>query len=103
MGRPPTPPAGPPGTGSLGANQNIVIDAVARIANVTSSTADGPYGAGAVIDITVRFDQAVTVAGSPQLALNSGGTAVYSGMTGTDTLTFRYTVATGTSSPPTWT
>ena len=33
--------------------------------------------------------------GSPQLALNSGGTAVYQGMTGTDTLNFRYTVATG--------
>jgi len=89
--------AAPGAAGSIGDNQNIIIDAVARIANITSSSADRLYTAAEVIDITVRFDQAVTVTGSPQLALNSGGTAVYQGMTGTDTLNFRYTVATGDS------
>jgi hypothetical protein len=36
--------------------------------------------------------------GTPQLALNSGGTGNYSSGTGTNTLTFTYTVATGQNS-----
>jgi len=60
---------------------------------VTSPTADGSYATGAVIDVTVRFTKPVTVTGTPQLALNSGGTASYLSGSGTDTLTFRYTVA----------
>jgi hypothetical protein len=88
-----------PGTaGSLGANKNIVIDAVAAsVTNVTSPTADGTYGIGAVINVTVQFSKAVTVTGTPQLALNSGGTASYASGSGTNTLTFTYTVAAGNS------
>ena len=40
----------------------------------------------------------MTVTGTPQLALNSGGTASYSGGNGTDTLTFLYVVAAGQNS-----
>jgi hypothetical protein len=88
----------PGATGSLGANKNIVIDAVAAtVTNVTSPTANGTYGIGSVINVTVQFTKAVTVTGTPQLALNSGGTASYTGGSGTNTLTFTYTVAAGNS------
>ncbi len=86
-----------PGTsGSLGANRAIVIDTtLSVVVDVTSPTANGTYITGATIDVTVRFDKVVTVTGSPQLALNSGGTATYLSGSGSDTLTFRYTVAAG--------
>jgi hypothetical protein len=88
----------PGAAGSLGANKNIVIDAVAAtVANVTSPTANGTYGIGAVINVTVQFTKAVTVTGTPQLALNSGGTASYTSGSGTTTLTFTYSVAAGNS------
>jgi photosystem II stability/assembly factor-like uncharacterized protein len=69
------------------------------VTNVTSSEPDGAYGAGTVIPITVTFNGAVTVTGTPTLTLNSGGTAVYSIGSGTSTLTFSYTVAAGENSP----
>jgi hypothetical protein len=66
---------------------------------VTSTTANGTYGVGSVITITVGWSKAVVVTGTPQLALNSGGTASYSSGSGTSTLTFIYTVAAGQNSP----
>ncbi|HKB02058.1 MAG TPA: dockerin type I domain-containing protein [Gemmataceae bacterium] len=86
----------PGAAGSLGANKNIIIDAVAaQVTNVSSPTANGTYTAGGVIDVTVQFNKVVVVTGTPQLALNSGGTASYFSGSGTGTLTFRYTVAAG--------
>ena len=69
-----------------------------RVSDVSSPVAPGTYGVGAVIPINVTFNAAVTVTGTPQLALNSGGTAVYAGGSGTNQLTFLYTVGTGQSS-----
>ena len=44
----------------------------------------------------------MTVAGgTPTLTLNDGGTATYTGGSGTNALTFSYTVAAGRT-PPTW-
>jgi hypothetical protein len=40
---------------------------------VTSSTANGAFRAGSSISIQVTFSGPVTVTGTPQLALNSGG------------------------------
>jgi hypothetical protein len=89
----------PGAAGSLGANKNIaVVTAATTVAGVTSPTPNGAYSAGAVIDVTVQFTDPVTVTGTPQLALNSGGTAGYLSGSGTDTLTFRYTVAAGQNS-----
>src|SRR5262249_44947988 len=89
----------PGAAGSLGANKNIVIDAVsASVSGVSSTTPNGTYGVGASISITVTFSKAVNVSGTPQLALNSGGTAAYASGSGTATLTFTYTVAAGQSS-----
>ena len=86
----------PGAAGSLGANADISVDAIpAEVTGVNSPTPNGLYALGAVIDITVQFDEVVTVTGSPQLLLNSGGTAVYVSGSGTNTLTFRYTVGSG--------
>ena len=53
-----------------------------------------------MITITVAWSEAVVVTGTPQLALNSGGTANYSSGSGTSTLTFTYTVAAGQDANP---
>lgn len=70
----------------------------ATVTNVTSSTANGTYGASANISIQVTFSAAVNVTGTPSLALNSGGTASYTSGAGSSTLTFTYTVAPGHAS-----
>jgi len=90
----------PAATGSLGANKAIVLSVLA-VKNVTSTTADGTYTAGAVIPVTVTFNQAVTVTGTPQLTLETGTTdrtVNYSSGSGTATLTFNYTVQSGDTS-----
>ena len=51
-----------------------------------------------MIPIQVSFSAIVNVTGTPQLALNSGGTASYISGSGTSTLTFTYTVAPGQNS-----
>ena len=74
------------------------------VTNVNSSTPDGTYFAGNTITVTVTFDTAVNLppACTPQLTLELGtpdGVANYTSGTGTDTLTFSYTVQTGNVSP----
>ena len=65
----------------------------------TSQPADGVYNAGDVIELSLTFDQAVDVTGSPRVALLLDGTAaansyaVYDASASTDTvLAFRRTV-----------
>ncbi len=90
----------PGSAGSIGGTKSIAIDTTApTVTAVTSTTANGSYGVGSVITITVGWSEPVAVTGTPQLALNSGGTASYSSGTGTSTLTFTYTVAAGQNSP----
>ncbi|ACB77521.1 MBG domain-containing protein [Opitutus terrae] len=60
--------------------------------------ADATYGAGQELDFTVNFSAAVTVTGTPQLALTMGGVtryATYVSGDGTTALVFRYTVQSG--------
>jgi hypothetical protein len=74
------------------------------VAPVASITANGSYGIGAVITLSVRFSEAVLVntsAGTPRLQLETGAIdryAIYSGGSGTNTLSFSYTVQAGDSS-----
>ncbi len=93
--------ATPGAVGSLGYNKNIVIDTnAAAVTNVTSPTADGFYKSGDII-ITMTFNEAVNVTGTPTLTLETGTTdrtANYSGGTGTDTLSFTYTIQAGDTS-----
>jgi Big-like domain-containing protein len=84
-------------------SQAYVLDTTApTVTNVSSSTADGIYGTGAVISIQVTFNDAVTVSGTPQLTLETGTTpghtANYASGSGTGTLTFSYTVQAGDTS-----
>jgi len=86
------------GASSLGGQKDIVIDTTGpSVVNVTSAIADGAYKAGTVIDIDVTFTGLVTydLVGTLTLDLNTGVAASYNAGTGTDTLTFRYTVAGG--------
>ena len=92
-----------PGTaGSLGANKNIVIDTTApTVSDVTSTLANGTYGTGQVVPVTVTFSEPVTVTGTPRLLLETGATdrsATYTSGSGTTTLTFNYTVQAGDTS-----
>ncbi len=77
----------------------IVVDTTAPAAgSVSTPTADGAYKAGSLIYLDVHFDEAVYVTGTPTLLLETGTTdrqATYQGGTGTNTLSFRYTVQAG--------
>ncbi|HLO50635.1 MAG TPA: ELWxxDGT repeat protein [Kamptonema sp.] len=92
----------PGAANSLGANKALVIDAVIpTISNITSTTPDGTYTVGQVIPITTQFSEVVTVTGTPQLTLATGGAGTvlnYAGGSNSNTLTFNYTVATGDAS-----
>ncbi len=72
-----------------------------RITEVSSSTANGTYKIGDTITITTTFDQVVTVdtgGGIPTLLLETGLTdriATYVSGSGSNTLTFSYTVRAG--------
>ncbi|WP_448208752.1 Ig-like domain-containing protein, partial [Azospirillum sp. sgz302134] len=95
-----TDPAGNPAdlslAGKVGSGAGIMVDTMApTVTGVTSTTANGAYKAGDTITIKVAFSEAVVVNGAPTLALNSGRTASYASGSGTDTLTFTYTVADG--------
>ena len=65
------------------------------VGSVDSTSKDGAYGAGAVIDITARLYGRVNVTEPLELRLNSGGAAGLHSGNGTSTLTFRYEVAEG--------
>ena len=81
---------------SLSPGKTIVIDTAApSVSSVTSSAASGTYGFGTVFSITVNFSTVVAVTGTPELALNSGGSASYSSGSGSKGLVFSYTVSTG--------
>src|SRR5439155_421731 len=90
----PTPPPTPP---------TYVVGAAPTVQNVSSGAADGRYGIGQVIPITVTFDGAVTVTGTPQITLETGAIDAvvnFTSLSGNQkTLTFNYTVAAGQNSP----
>ena len=66
------------------------------MSSVTESPSSGDLDAGKTVTLTLTLSEAVTVAGgTPTLTLNDGGTATYTGGSGTDALTFSYTVAAG--------
>ena len=60
-----------------------------------ASAAAGNYSAGNTLTLTLYTSEAMKASGMPTLTLNDGGTATYTGGSGTDALTFSYTVANG--------
>ncbi|MCG2645820.1 MULTISPECIES: Ig-like domain-containing protein, partial [Bradyrhizobium] len=67
--------------------------ATTDVVSVVPSPSSGTEGVGTSIVFSVKFDQTMTVTGKPSLVLNDGGVATYTGGSGTNTLTFSYTVA----------
>ena len=68
------------------------------ITAVAESPLSGDFGAGNTVTLTLDMSAVVTVNttdGTPTLTLNDGGTATYVGGSGTNALTFSYTVAAG--------
>ncbi|MEB3327767.1 MAG: Ig-like domain-containing protein, partial [Candidatus Sericytochromatia bacterium] len=81
-------------------SQTVTVDTTTPlVSGITAPT--GSYVAGDTIPIAVKFDRAVyvdTSTGLPSLALETGETkreAIYTGGSGTDTLTFTYAVQPG--------
>ena len=82
-------------------NVSILLNTHPKVTAVTATTADGIYGVGSTIAITVTFDATVNVIGTPQLQLETGTTdrfANYVSGSGGTTLTFNYVVQAGDSS-----
>jgi hypothetical protein len=94
---------------SAAANYNpagtLKVDTTAPVvSSITTSgsgitNGGGTLGIGKVVTLTVNASEAVTVTGSPTLTLNDGGTATYSGGSGSSALSFTYTVAAGQNTP----
>lgn len=85
----------------VGSTAGVLVDtSVPTITGLTASP-DGTYAAGASVDVTVAFSEAVTVAtagGTPRLALETGATdrfAEYVSGSGTSSIVFRYVVQAG--------
>jgi hypothetical protein len=85
----------------------LQIDTAPTVASILTTgtgiaNGNGDLNAGKVVTLTVNFSAAVTVntaGGSPRLALSDGGTATYSGGSGTTALSFSYTVSAGQNTP----
>ncbi len=88
---------------AVGTAAYVIDTSVPTVTGVTSSTANGTYNVGSVISVQVTFSEMVNVTGTPTLTLSTGSPATtvinYTSGTGTNTLTFDYTVAAGNSSP----
>ncbi len=72
----------------------VNIDTTTPSVSSVAATA-GDYDAGKALTLTLNMSEAVNVTGTPTLTLNDGGTATYTGGTGTNALTFSYTVGAG--------
>ena len=83
----------PTGTLQIDAVAPTVSSLVASGSGIVAGTGD--LNAGHTVTLTASFSEAVTVTGAPGLTLNDGGTATYQSGSGTNTLTFAYTVASG--------
>ena len=80
----------------------LQIDSTApTVSSVVASPGAGTKNPGDVITLTVSLGEVVTVSGTPTLSLNDGGTATYTGGSGTNTLTFSYTVGATDATVPT--
>ena len=62
------------------------------VTQVLASPANGTELVGDTITLTLEMSEAAKVTGTPTLTLNDGGTATYAGGSGTNSLTFNYTI-----------
>ena len=74
------------------------VDTTIPTVGVVAFSGTGPYKAGSNIDVILGMSEDIAVTGTPQLTIVVGTTektANYNSGSGTNTLTFRYTVAAG--------
>ena len=88
------------GAQTASATTNLIVSIVhPRVTSVSATNANGSYKIGDVINVTVTFDAVVTVSGgTPALLLETGAvdrSASYVSGSGTNTLSFSYTVQAG--------
>ena len=88
---------------SLSSQKNIVIDGIKpSVISITSQASNGTYKIGDQFVINTVFSELVNVTGEPQLLLNTGNlapsVATYAGGTGTNALSFLFTVSEGDTS-----
>ena len=89
---------GIPSEESLADNKNIVVDGVAPyVTYVTSTSNNGIYGLGTSVNVTVQFNEPVTLSGGTMdVTLDTGKTvSVSSGSYPSSQLSGTYTVGTG--------
>jgi hypothetical protein len=72
---------------------NLASETIPKITAIAESPTGGAATVGEVIDFTLSFSEAVIVTGTPTLALNDNGVATYAGGSGSQNLTFDYTVS----------
>src|SRR5258708_4943933 len=86
-----------PGSGDAVKGANVTPSTTPTVqpavTQATASPATGIEHAGDTVTLTLGFNEAVTVSGTPTLSLNDGNTATYVSGSGTGSLTFRTTVA----------
>ncbi|WFU38859.1 hypothetical protein QA640_31300 [Bradyrhizobium sp. CB82] len=81
-------------SGAVKTFSGLQIDPILpAVTQASASPATGTELVGDTITLSLGFNEAVTVTGTPTLSLNDGGTATYAGGSGTGTLTFKTTVA----------
>lgn len=86
-------------SGGAGSSPVLTFDTSIPVVSSVNLPANSTYKTAQELNFTVNFNEAVTVVGAPSLpiTLDTGGTvsASYIGGSGTNSLTFRYTVASG--------
>jgi gliding motility-associated-like protein len=87
------------GNGNSASNTiNYTYDGTAPSITSVNVPANGTYSTGEALSFTVNFNENVAVTGTPSFPVTIGSTTVqatYTGGTGTNALTFAYTVQTG--------
>ncbi|MGI2154616.1 DUF4347 domain-containing protein, partial [Shewanella oncorhynchi] len=79
-------------------SSNATVDNVVPAVTSVSVPANATYITGQSLDFTVNTSEAITVGGTPRIALTLGASTVYASYlsgTGSSALTFRYTVQSG--------
>jgi hypothetical protein len=79
---------------------NLVSATIPKVSAITETPTSGAASVGDVIDFTLSFSEAVTVTGKPTLTLNDNGVATYASGSGSNNLTFDYTVSANDSAVP---
>ncbi|WBL81458.1 polysaccharide lyase [Bradyrhizobium xenonodulans] len=81
-------------SGAVKTFTGLQIDPISpAVTQATATPGTGTEHVGDTITLSLAFNEAVTVTGTPTLSLNDGGKATYVGGSGTGTLTFKTTVA----------